>query len=415
MQRRLLASTLAVVAAAVLTLAAPLAVLGVHQVHTSFRDRLRAQAGAVAIAVGEQLEDHEPVDPDRLARLVPDRQVHASVGGRTYTAGPHPVGATTSASASAEHGVTVTVSSSDHDEHERALMVLGVVTLLVAASAVVAVVAALLLAAQLTRPLTALVRAADQLGAGNFDLDPRPLGLPEADRVAAVLAHSGRRIGELVDRQRQFARDAAHQLRTPLTAIGLRLEGIASADVPAETRRDAESALAQVDRLATVVTVLLARARGDAARPRPVDLADLFDELARHWGPLADRAGRTLVIESAPLVGLANRDHLAQALSVLLENSLRHGAGTIRLTVVAQDEDALISLSDEGPGIPADRVATLFTRTPGGEGNGIGLFLARALVEADGGEIRMATAQPPLFTVTIPALAPDGAPAVTTP
>jgi signal transduction histidine kinase len=407
MRRRLLTAVLVIVVVAVVTLAVPLAALGVHQVRADFRTRLRSQADTVAVALGEQLEDHATVDPERLADLVPGRQVRVNYGARAFAAGARIGGGTATASASAEHGARVTIVASVHDEYERILFVLGVVALLVAGSAAVAIGLALLLAGRLVRPMTALVDEADRLGEGEFDLDPPQFGIPEADRIGLVLARSGHRIGELVDRQRQFARDAAHQLRTPLTAIGLRLEEIAGADVPAEVRDDAESALAQVDRLATVVTVLLSRARGDASRPRPVDVAELFDELARHWGPLTDREGRHLVVETGPgpLVGLANRDHLMQALAVLVENAVRHGTGTIRLAATRAGDDLRIDVADEGPGVPVERAAKLFTRSGAevdGHGSGIGLFLARALVEADGGKIALLGSAPTMFSISLP-------------
>ncbi|WP_163553990.1 sensor histidine kinase [Candidatus Frankia alpina] len=431
MRRRLLVSTLAVVVVAVVALAVPLAVLAARQVHTDFAVRLQQQADGVAVAVGERLEDHEPIAPSRLAALAPGRRVTVVArGGLSYVAGPDLDGDTKQATAAAET-VTVTVTASTHDEDERVSAVIAVVGMLVAISAFVAVGMTLVQANRLAAPMIALARQARMLGEGHFDTEAGQFGLPEADDVSRVLAGSGRRIGELVDRQRQFARDAAHQLRSPLTAIGLRLEEIATADVPEQVRDDAESALAQVDRLATVVTVLLARARGDASRPRPVQVGELLDELDRHWGPIADRRGRALVImrpagsaaattttSGKPasgstalvgLVGLANRDHLGQALAVLLENAVRHGAGTIRIRTVQDGTDVRIEVGDEGAGIPEERVPSLFIRGLGAarqdaEGAGIGLFLARALVEADGGRLELTRRSPPVFAVSIPAV-----------
>ncbi len=126
----------------------------------------------------------------------------------------------------------------------------------------VAVVLALLQARRLARPLQELAEAADRLGSG----DARPLGrrygMQELDRVAEGLDGSAQRITDLLAAERDFAIDASHQLRTPLTALSMRLEEmIGAADYPDVVREEGAAALAQTERLADVVSQLLGRAR----------------------------------------------------------------------------------------------------------------------------------------------------------
>ena len=105
---------------------------------------------------------------------------------------------------------------------------------------------------------------------------------PRSTRVSHVLERSARQIAAMMEQQRNFASDAAHQLRTPLTGIGLRLEELARIG-DAEVRQEAEDALAQVERLDRVISALLARARGDAAAPVLLDLGELVAHEAPVW------------------------------------------------------------------------------------------------------------------------------------
>lgn len=260
-------------------------------------------------------------------------------------------------------------------------------------------------ARRLAAPLVGLAQAADRLGQGQFDLPRQRFGLPEADHVADVLADSAARVGDLVRRQAQFASDAAHQLRTPLTAIGLRLEEMVAASDQEEVRAEGRLALAQADRLARVVTALLARARGGTSEPpRAVVVWALLREQEQQWAPVYARAGRRLVVDGAEGAVWASPSHLGQAIGVLVDNALRHGGGTVRLAARGDGRRVRLEVSDEGAGIPDELVSQLFDRAvSGAEGTGIGLALGRALVEADGGWLELARARPPLFAVVLPA------------
>src|SRR6516164_6135344 len=146
-----------------------------------------------------------------------------------------------------------------------AVLVVGVPALMIAAGRGAAAVAAALaawlaarLASRMARPVQELAEAAGRLATG----DPRPLGrrygVADLDQVADGLDTSARRLSSLLAADRELAVDASHQLRTPLTALSMRLEEmIAAADDPAVVRDEGSAALAQAERLADVVTQLL--------------------------------------------------------------------------------------------------------------------------------------------------------------
>jgi signal transduction histidine kinase len=97
---------------------------------------------------------------------------------------------------------------------------------------------------------------------------------------------------------------------------------------------------------------------------------------------------------------------VGQALDVLLDNALRHGGGPIRVVVEAAGDHGQVTVEDQGPGIDPDAGARLFERRVGGAGvHGIGLALARTLVQADGGRLDLVRASPASFRITLPLVA----------
>ena len=131
---------------------------------------------------------------------------------------------------------------------------------------------ALLQARVLRAPLAGLQRRAETLGSGQKREPLRSSGIAEVDRVAELLERSADRVDRLIAAERQFASDASHQLRTPLTALSMRLEEILQAEDQQTVREEAGSALAQVERLATVVEHLLDSVRDNNLRAGPVPL-----------------------------------------------------------------------------------------------------------------------------------------------
>ena len=249
----------------------------------------------------------------------------------------------------------------------------------------------------LTKPLSALERAAAAVGAGDLDSRAPEQGPPEVRAVAAQFNETVARLDALLDSQQEFVADASHQLRTPLAALRLRLENL-ERDVDEGGKRDLEAALAEVERLARLVDGLLALARADAAKPEPaaVDLEALVATRLEHWQPEAERRSVGLAELVDPgLQALATPGALDQVLDNLLSNALAVSppGSTIAVEARASAEGVDLHVIDEGPGMSAEQRRRAFDRFwragPPGTGTGIGLAVVHRLVTADGGSIEL--------------------------
>ena len=249
----------------------------------------------------------------------------------------------------------------------------------------------------LTRPLSALERAAASVGAGDLGARAPVEGPPEVRAVAAEFNETVARLDALLDSQQAFVADASHQLRTPLAALQLRLENL-ERDVDEGGKRDLDAALAEVERLARLVDGLLALARADAAKPEPVpiDLATLVATRLDHWQAEAGR--REVLLEAVVdpgLRALATPGALDQVLDNLLSNAL--AVSPARTTVAVEGRSAGegidLHVRDQGPGMTAEQRRRAFDRfwragAPG-TGTGLGLAVVHRLVTADGGSIEL--------------------------
>jgi signal transduction histidine kinase len=208
------------------------------------------------------------------------------------------------------------------------------------------------------------------------------------------------RLEDAFARQRAFASDASHELRTPLTVIRGQLEVLARQSDPApdDVRRVERLVRTEILRMERLVDDLLVLARADEReflRRRPVDLEPFAAELIEGARPTADRRFELGPIPSG--VVDADPDRLAQALRNLIRNATEYTAdgGIIRLTGSASAGRVTLAVEDDGPGIPAahrERVFDRFHRTDSARtrvrgGVGLGLAIARAIVEAHGGKI----------------------------
>jgi two-component system, OmpR family, sensor kinase len=280
----------------------------------------------------------------------------------------------------------------------------------------------LLLAKRAMSPIAALTATAKEIAETR---DPnRRVPQVEADDEVAELARTLDQMlqalessreeteGALV-RQREFVADASHELRTPLTSVLANLELLAEV-LDGETGEAARSALRSSQRMRRLVGDLLLLARADAHReaPRgPVDLSQVVVEAAAELGPVAD--GHDLHVDATPATVQGARDELYRMALNLMENAVRHTPpGThVGASVAERDGAVVLTVADDGPGVPAELRERVFERFVRGGGDrstssGLGLSIVRAVAESHGGSVELQDAAPGTrFVVRLPRVA----------
>ncbi len=294
-------------------------------------------------------------------------------------------------------------------------------------SLVAALAAALLMASQLTMPLARLRRRTEILAAGDFTVraDDRS-GPKEVRALAASFNTMTERIDELVSRQRSFAGDASHQLRSPLTALRLQLEQAAASVDDTERDHRLDAAIGETERLQRLVDGLLLLARSDATSVPVVEvgLDEVVGERLDTWASLGEERGIAVTGDIEPgVVVLAVPNAVEQMLDNYLDNALAVSAagGTIEVRVRRRGDRAELHVLDRGPGIRPEylrRAFDRFWRAPDAahRGSGIGLAVVHQLALASGGraEVRNRTDGPGLDASVSLRLAPAEPPAAAT-
>ncbi len=263
--------------------------------------------------------------------------------------------------------------------------------------------AAALVASTIVRPLRRLQRATEQVAGGDFEsravVDE---GGPEIRGLASSFNAMTERISTLVARQRSFAGDASHQLRTPLTALRLQLErAAANIDTdPVAARGDIEAASEETERLQRLVEglLMLARAEQGTLATEPVDVAATVNERVAIWSHLAEERGVALTAgHVAPVTAVGVHGALEQIVDNYIDNALNvsRPGNEITISAGAVDGWAVISVADRGPGMPTDQLQHAFDRfwrsaSAGHSGSGLGLAIVRQLAEASGGQVALA-------------------------
>jgi signal transduction histidine kinase len=416
---RLLVSTVGIALAAILVLGVPLGIVQAKRERSSATSRLEREADAVAAAADDRLEAHRPLDLVRLGRYV--RKGHGVTidvpGQTTILVGARVKDPALRVPSGASQRARVVASAPLSELSERQRHVWLVVAALSAAGILAAVLLALVQGRRLARPLERLARTSSRLGTGDFSARAAHSRVPEIDAVAQALDASAVRIARLIGREREFSANVSHQLRTPLTALRLRLEELAMLPDPELLGEEIERALEQTDRMERTISELLAASRGAGRDVRELALGDLVREHAAAWRQIFAKAGRRLTV-AAPdgITALASAGAVGQALDVLLENALRHGAGAVVVELEELPAEARISVSDQGPGIPDSVRGEIFERGSSlAGGTGVGLSLARALVEADGGRLVLASPWPARFEIRLLRAGATGTPGDSSP
>jgi signal transduction histidine kinase len=404
-RRRLTVTSVLIALAAVLVLGVPLGIVEAARVHGDATGRLEREADAVAGVVDDRLEQGQPVTAALVAPLVHSgHRISVHTRGATITAGARLSGPTVSARSGTSRAAAVIAAAPRSEVRDRVLRSWLLIGALGALGVGLAYALAAATARRLSRPLEVVAAGSGRLGEGDFSVRVPDAGVPEIDAIAHALGRSAERIARLVGREREFSSNVSHQLRTPLTALRLRLEEGLREEDPGAVRDELQAALREADRLDATVASLLAYARAESEGRRiPIDLGAVVADHVRAWTPVAARAGRRLTLEvgSSGTVG-ASPGTVGQVLDVLLDNALRHGSGAIRVRVLAEPGWGEVSVEDSGAGVPHEARERIFDRgATSGAGTGIGLHLARALAMADGGTLRLARQVPAQFVLRL--------------
>lgn len=416
MRRRALDMVITALVAAVALLGLPLAILWPSYIWKSQQSMLDEQAESLTriIASADRIDglDYSALGTWTGRSGNEGTMVEARRGDEVlYRSGPLQGEWVHVATAETPNGVVVTLTRSATPTIGNMAAALGVVALCCTIAFGVGVLIAMRGSRKIAAPLIYLAAQAEQVGAGQVQVRTSPSGIEEIDLVQEELARSSERMAGRIAAERQLASDIAHQLRTPLTALSMRLEEIGFLSDDEQVRTEAEACLDQVERMTRVMEDLRRNASRKKAGTRALHTDEILAQQEEEWGADFREANRQLCLlnDAGDRLPVATPGSLSQALATLIENSLRYGAGTVtvRARKAASSRSIVFEVSDEGAGVDDEIAPDIFTRGISGHGStGIGLALAKDLVEADGGRIELTQRRPPVFTISLPAL-PD--------
>jgi signal transduction histidine kinase len=284
-----------------------------------------------------------------------------------------------------------------------------------AIAAIGAVVFAMVFARRIARPIERLAAIAGRTAEGDLRTMAPNEGPAEVRALAAAFNLMVDRLAEQDAIRREFVMNASHELRTPLTTLQGYLEALRDGVLPPDPATF-DSLREEVDRLSRLAASLDLLAAGDADRalPEDLDLVSVVRSAADLATPAFSRRSISLtVVASSPVVVHARSDELAQVLSNLLQNAIRYtpARGSARIEVQRSGAEAIVRLTNSGPGIPPSdlpRVWERFYRVEKSRGRasggaGIGLAIVKRLIEDAGGRVGAASdAQSTTFWFSLP-------------
>ncbi len=302
------------------------------------------------------------------------------------------------------------------DSRAAAAVVRSAIPLALAAGMAVAVALAFVLSGSLLRRLDRLRADARALASEGLGHRIRVSGTDEVAVVAGALEDVRERLVEEQLSRQEFIATASHELRTPLASLQASLEVLQEESrrgtlAPATVADRTDLALRQTRRLTALATDLLDLSRIDGGAPlrsEPLELGELVSTIGAEFSARLQGAGRTLRVSGSTALAEADPAAMARITRILLDNALKYGAGPVDVDLTSSAKHVMLSVSDAGPGIPAEdreRIFRRFTRSseePGGAG--LGLAIARGLAAAMGGVL---VAEPAprgaRFVLTLPA------------
>jgi signal transduction histidine kinase len=266
-----------------------------------------------------------------------------------------------------------------------------------------------------SRNIRRLQDAARKVADGNFET-PIPISsVGQFGQLARTFNEMQRRLAELDSARKQFIANASHELRTPIFSLGGFVELLEDEDPsPAERAEFVHTMREQIVRLTKLTADLLDLSQLDAGavamKSNNVDLGSLAREVAREFGPRADRRGSRLELRTPdlPVIASADPDRVRQVIRILLDNALTHTPEGTKVTVTTYSVNrrAELTVSDDGPGIPRrvhSRIFERFYTADSAGGSGLGLAIARELAQRMDGRVAIASSKRfTAFTLDLP-------------
>lgn len=269
----------------------------------------------------------------------------------------------------------------------------------------VTVAASTLIARQIAVPVRKLTATSEQIAAGRLDERVSPAGPDEVYRLGVAFNRMALRVQEMIAQQRAFVDNAAHELRSPLTSIRLRIEmlqthGKNDAELAQRYLGQMEREVGYLQRLVDHLLMLASVENTERAAPMaPLDLARILYDVTDELSEVAQRAGLTLQVDipdHLPIIE-ANADQMSMMMRNLMDNAIKYTqrSGTITLSAKSARDEIEIEVTDTGIGIPVDALPHIFgrfyrvdaARSRKTGGAGLGLSLVRAIAEAHGGRV----------------------------
>ena len=399
MRARAVRMIVSVVAVVCVVMGLPGAFFASVSIWASEQRDLEVAAQRIVQSIDRRNAAGESTDAESVAALVADQNEGRDElsyrilvpGHNLITDETEPIGRTMTAFAESPSGVSVQLTSSASGATTRILWACGMFG-----------------AGMIGSMLIGLLMARS-IGSGGVRARVEESGIEEIDLVSEELARTGERMAGRLAAERQAAADASHQLRTPLTALSMRLEEIELISSEEEVRAEARTCLEQVERMTNVVSELLdVSKRQNGGQTEAIHILEVFNTAREEWEDQFKAAGRPLVfLDEAERPILADAGKLGQVLATLIENSLRYGDGMTRVWAHAgsSKRGVIIEVSDEGEGIDEALAPDIFEKGVSGHGStGIGLALAHDLAQAMGGRLELKSNIPPVFTISVAAI-----------
>ena len=270
---------------------------------------------------------------------------------------------------------------------------------------VIGLIGGLLMVRRALRPIQHLTEALEKTEVSNLSEPVTRSGNgDELDRMTVVFNHMKERLGLSFTQAREFTLNASHELKTPLTILHSTLEQMLTSEASMEPDRDRiASLLEEVQRLSAIVGQLSFLARADAgllsANRKPVALDDLVHDLLEETTILASAAEiKVTLLDCQPVTVSGDKMRLRQLLLNLADNAVKYNerGGSIEMTLSRQSDTGLFTITNTGPALPMEHRSRVFERFFRGdlahnssvEGSGLGLSIAKSIVESHHGSIR---------------------------